>query len=278
MAKKKTGINSSNGKLILPLSVLAVVLGVFAVSSQTVNYSLKSKAGNYTPQIKPSDFTTEITNKYFSLPVGKKMIYEGDTADGRERAEITIPGTTKTIMGVETLLYRDKVWVDKNGNGKFNDHELIEDTHDYVAQNITTGDVWYFGEEVNNYENGKLADHEGSWLAGDQNYPGAIPGILVKQNPKAGEIYLQEYYKGFAEDTVKVLAINQTVKTKLGTFTGCIRTKDYTPLDPEAQENKYYCPNVVIKDVGSTVLIKDLALDEQEELISVTVTNAGNGD
>ncbi|OGM05061.1 hypothetical protein A2715_03610 [Candidatus Woesebacteria bacterium RIFCSPHIGHO2_01_FULL_39_32] len=270
MAKKAKSANFFNKIIVLALAVISLALITVATTQKQTNYDIRTGA-TYNPKIDPDDFTTNITNKYFTLPVGKKMVYEGDTEEGRERIEITIPGDKKKIMGVETLLYRDKAWLDSNGDGKWSKKEMIEDTRDYLAQNKKTGDVWYFGEEVNNYEDGELIDHDGSWLAGDDRYPGALPGIWVKQNPKVGEVYLQEFYKGKAEDTVKVLSTHATVKTSLGKFKDCLRTKDFTPLEPDALENKYYCPNAVIKNIGSTVLIKDLANDEQLELSKLTV-------
>ena len=60
----------------------------------------------------PSDFTTEITNPYLSLPVGQKLVYEAETEDGLERIEILIPGWTRNVAGVETLVFWDRVYLD----------------------------------------------------------------------------------------------------------------------------------------------------------------------
>jgi hypothetical protein len=54
----------------------------------------------------------------------------------------------------------------------------------------------------------------------------------------------------------------------LGTFTGCLKTYDYTPLDPESREHKYYCP-----EVGGVVLIEDLEGDERVELVEFSGNN-----
>jgi hypothetical protein len=40
----------------------------------------------YDPQVNPADFTTAITNPYFSLPVGRKLVYEQRTALARKAA------------------------------------------------------------------------------------------------------------------------------------------------------------------------------------------------
>ena len=57
---------------------------------------------------------------------------------------------------------------------EFEDGELVERTADYFAQD-GRGWVWYFGERVDDIENGKVVGHEGQWLAGKN---GAKPGLL----------------------------------------------------------------------------------------------------
>lgn len=209
-------------------------------------------AGEYDPEINPADFTNVITNQYFSLPVGRKLVYEAQTADGLEKIEIEIESGTKEILGVATLIYRDRVYVEE---------VLVEDTRDYLAQD-KDGNVWYFGEEVDNYEDGVLKDHEGSFIAGED---GAKAGIWIKAEQIVGDSYRQEYYPGEAEDIRDVVAVDQTVTTELATYTGCVQTFDWTPLDPDSREHKYHCP-----EVGALVLAEHLVDDERTELIEVT--------
>jgi len=202
---------------------------------------LRVEAAVYNPMIKPTDFSTNITNPYFALPVGLEINYEGETGDGLETIEITIPGDTKMIMGVKTLVYHDKVWID----GK-----MHEETYDYLAQD-KEGNVWYFGEDVDNYDvaGKKVINHKGSWHAG---VDGALPGIWMYANPVAriNKEYREEYFKGEAEDMAKVVSINETVKVPFGTFKNCVKTLNWNPLDSSVpQENKYYC-----KDAGGVVL------------------------
>ena len=182
----------------------------------------------YDPQIRPADFTTSISNPYLSFPIGFEAEYEGETEDGKERGVMEVTGATKNVMGVTTLIVRDRVW---------QDGELIEDTRDYMAQD-KAGNVWYFGEDVDNYEDGALQNHDGAWLAGKG---GAKPGILMKANPMAGETYREEYYPGKAEDIAEIVSLNKTVRVPFGNFTNCLQTKNWTPLEPGVIEYKYYC-------------------------------------
>ena len=203
------------------------------------------------PDIDPSKFTTLIDNAYFSLPVGRTLIYEGETEDGLERIEISITGETKEVMGVETLVYSDKVWVDG---------ELVEDTKDYLAQD-EQGNVWYFGEDVDNYEDGELVDHDGSWLAGADE---AQPGIWIKAEHVLDDSYKQEYYKGKAEDMRDVVSIGEPVEIGLGSYTDCVKMYDWTPLESDAKEHKVYC-----SEVGAMVLETNLVTNKSIELIEI---------
>ncbi|MBI4407743.1 MAG: hypothetical protein HY565_04575 [Candidatus Kerfeldbacteria bacterium] len=205
----------------------------------------------YQPVINPSDFTTTIDNSYFSLPVGKTLTYEADTADGHERIAVVATAETKEIIGVTTLVYWDRVWLDD---------VLIEDTHDYLAQD-NLGNVWYFGEDVDNYEEGLLVDHDGSWMAGED---GAQPGIWMKANPQVGETYRQEYYQGEAEDMADVISLTETVTIPYGSYDNCLQTYDYTPLDLTSKEYKYYC-----QAVGGLVLELGVDSGERTELVAV---------
>lgn len=248
----KSGQKINLGALLvvgLGLAMLFVVVNI--TSSKTTKQNLNSNAQEYNPVINPADFTTNITNKYSAWPIGKKMVYEQRNKDGLEKIEITVTGETKVVMGVTTLVYFDKVWL----NGV-----ILEDTRDYLAQD-RQGNVWYFGEDVDNYEDGVLVDHEGSWLAG---VDGALPGYWMKANPTVGETYRQEYRPGIAEDMAKVVSLNERVVVPDGNFTGCLKTYDFSPLIPDLQEHKYYCPQV-----GGMALEVDQVSKDKTKLIDV---------
>ena len=205
----------------------------------------------YKPAINPADFTTDITNPYFSMPVGKTMVYEGRATEGVRRIETRISGETKTVVGFKTLVYWDRVWL----NG-----EIQEDTRDYISQD-RDGNVWYFGEAVDNYENGKIVNHDGAWEAG---IGGAMPGIWIKAKQIVGDSYRQEYSKGAAEDWARVVAVGEAVATSDKQFADCAKIYEWNALDPDAKEHKYYCPAA-----GGVVLIEDLETGERTELIKV---------
>jgi len=206
---------------------LATIGAAFAAIIAIFSYWVQSPvAAEYSPVINPADFVSEVTNKYFTLKPGKKFTYR-DSA-GTERIEIVVTGETKKIMGVTTIVVRATEW--KKG-------VLKEDTRDWYAQD-KEGNVWYFGEAVDNYVDGKLDNHSGSWEAG---VDGAKPGIVMLGRPKVGEIYRQEYYREHAEDMGTVVALDKKITTSAGAFTDCLQIKDWSKIE-WASEYKYYCP------------------------------------
>jgi hypothetical protein len=199
--------------------ILAFVAGCAGSSSQ------EDKA--YSPHINPSEFTTTIDNEYFPMQPGTIFLYKG----GTERDEMTVTHQTKKVMGVECVVVDDRAWE----GGK-----LVEQTYDWFTQD-KEGNVWYFGEDTKEYENGKVVSTKGSWEAG---VDGAKPGIIMQSDPKVGESYRQEYYPGEAMDMARVLSLNASVTVSYGSFDHALETKEWTPLEPGFYEKKYYTRGV----------------------------------
>ena len=185
----------------------------------------------YRPQIDPADFVDVIDNRYHPLEPGTVRVYLGRSEGEREKTVVTVTGRTREVMGVTTTVVRDQVFVAG---------ELAEDTFDWFAQD-RQGNVWYFGEETAEYEDGKVVSREGSWEAG---VDGAQPGIVMPGDPRVDETYRQEYYAGEAEDMGKVVRQGGSVTVPYGSFDEVLVTEDWTPLEPKLLENKYYAPGV----------------------------------
>ncbi|KAA0230990.1 hypothetical protein EDS67_04585 [candidate division KSB1 bacterium] len=197
---------------------------------------------DYNPVIDPANFVAAIDNPYFNLTPGRVWVYEGKDEDGKtERVEVEVTNETKTILGVNTTVVHAREWVEG---------ELVEDTFDWFAQD-KDGNVWYFGEDSKEIEDGEVVNTNGSWEAGVN---GAKPGIVMKANPQVNEAYRQEFLPGEAVDMGQVLSLNESVTIGLGTYADCLQTKDWTPLEPEVVEHKFYS-----KDVGNAILEKKVA-------------------
>jgi hypothetical protein len=203
-------------------------------------------------EIDPADFTSEIDNPWLPLRVGSRWVYRETDQEGSDQAvEVTVLDETREVMGVETRVVHDVVK---------EDGEIVEDTYDWYAQDAD-GNVWYFGEDTKEFSDGDVST-AGSWEAG---VDGAQPGILVPAEPEVGMTYRQEYYEGEAEDAAEVLSLDEKVEVPFGAFADVLMTKDYTPLEPDVLEHKFYA-----RGVGVVLALAISGGSDREELVEHT--------
>jgi hypothetical protein len=81
----------------------------------------------------------------------------------------------------------------------------------------------------------------GAWEAG---VGGAQPGILLPARPRPGMSYQQERFDGRAEDRAAVLGLGMRARVPYGFFDHLLVTKEWTPLEPNVLEHKFYAPGV----------------------------------
>jgi len=187
--------------------------------------------GEYGPVIEPSAFVADIDHPYLPLTPGSRWVYEGVEDGGSERVEVVVTGERREVMGVSTVVVQDRV---------FEDGELVEDTADWFAQDAE-GNVWYFGEDSKELEDGEVVSTEGSWEAG---VDGALPGIVMLANPAVGEAYRQEYSAGEAEDVAEVAEVMASASVPAGDFSEVLVIREWNPLEPDVVEEKHHAPGV----------------------------------
>jgi hypothetical protein len=187
----------------------------------------------YVQNIDPAMFIGGVDNPFFPMVRGAKFVY-----DGAEHIEVNVELGGVEILGVYATIVRDQV---------FSNGQLAEDTSDWYAQD-TQGNVWYFGEQTAEYENGQVTSTAGSWKAG---VDGAQPGIVMLADPQAGDAYRQEYLQGEAEDLAEVTATTGTISSKAGSWSGAdvLMTEEWTPLEPNVRERKTYARGVGVVEV-----------------------------
>jgi len=194
---------------------------------------------------------------YLPLIPGVKMIYNG-TCDGDPTRDVfVVTNDTKEILGITPRVIHD----DGYAKGK---HE--ETTNDWFAQD-DNGNVWYMGEFTTDLSN--KGSHEGSWEAGVK---GAKAGIVMEAKPNVGDTYNQEFAKDVAEDRGTVLSLNETVSVPFGIFSNVLKTKDFSPLEPDIVENKYYAQHL-----GQVKAISVTGESEVETLIQFNGTGNKTG-
>jgi hypothetical protein len=206
--------------------------------------------GSEPVHLDPSTFTSQIDNPYWPMKPGSHWTFrETDGHGADKRVNITVTDKTRTIMGIEARVVHDVLT---------EDGQVAEDTFDWYAQDAD-GNVWYLGEDTKEFENGKVKTTEGSWEAGVK---GAQPGIVIPARPTPGMAYRQEYLKGEAEDKATVLSVDGKGKVPNGPFDHALLTKDFTPLEPDVVEHKYY-----VQGIGPVLAITVSGGADREELL-----------
>ena len=162
------------------------------------------------------------------LEPGFRIVLEG----GEGKLAVTVLDETRVVSSVETRVVEEREW---------NDGKLIEVSRNYFAFCPATKDAFYFGEEVDDVENGEVVGHAGAWLAGEN---GARAGLIMPGRPKVGMKYYQEVAPDIALDRAEILALDETFETPAGALSGCLRTEEGTALDPGEKEQKTYAPGV----------------------------------
>jgi hypothetical protein len=195
----------------------------------------------------PEAFVAAVDHPYFPLPVGATWVYHGSGPDGLEVDTVTVMPDTKVVDGVTATVVHDRSTLDGR---------LTEDTFDWFAQD-DQGNVWYLGEATTAYEKDGSTSTEGSWEAGVH---GASAGIQMPAKPVVGDRYQQEQLRGVAEDRGEIVSVSAGGEVPFGSFTGAIRTRDTSALEPDVKEYKYYVRGVgdVLEEEG----------DQRLELVS----------
>jgi hypothetical protein len=66
----------------------------------------------------------------------------------------------------------------------------------------------------------------------------------MKANTQVGDIYRQEFAPGSAEDMAEVIGLNESVSVNSVTYNNCLKTQEFSPLEPDVFEHKFYAPGV----------------------------------
>ena len=111
--------------------------------------------------------STRGRNTYFILEPGYRLTLEGTESGRRVELVVTVLNETHTVAGVATRVVEER---------ERHDGQLAEVSRNYFAIDPVTTDVYYFGEDVDIYERGRIVNHEGAWLAGGR---GARFGLMM---------------------------------------------------------------------------------------------------
>jgi hypothetical protein len=186
-------------------------------------------------------------NDFFSLMPGRRTYFDNSAClaagecDDREDLVITVTRELKKIW-LEDDGKRRPVWTRVIVEHEQENNEIKEISRNYFAMCVPTRDVYYFGEDVDIYEDGVVVSHDGAWLAGRD---GAEPGIIMPESAYIlGQRYYQEIAPGVALDRAEHVAADLEIDLHAGNFDDCIEITETTPLEPGSESTKIYCPGV----------------------------------
>jgi hypothetical protein len=188
-------------------------------------------------------FSSTGKNRFFILEPGYQLVLQSS----EEKVVITVLNEKKIIGNIETRIVEEQE--EENG-------ELKEMSRNFFAICKEHGDVFYFGEEVDDYKDGKVVGHSGAWRADEKD---SKAGIIMPGTILLGARHYQEIAPN-AMDRAEIISDNVTMRTPAGTFKNCIKVEETSGLDPNDKCYKTYAPGVgLIQD-------EDLLLTEYSKL------------
>ncbi|MEO7795898.1 MAG: hypothetical protein ABIV06_14115 [Thermoanaerobaculia bacterium] len=198
-------------------------------------------------------FTASGSNPYFPLWAGHAVLLEGEEDEGGETVEvsllISVLDETELVDGVVTRVVEERESMDG---------ELFEVARNYFATCRETGDVWYFGEDVDFYEGGVIVDHHGSWRAG---IDGAEPGIQMPSVPLVGARYYQELAPGVALDLAEIASVSEAITLPTGSYTKVLKVTEGSAIETTSFGEKWYLRGIGLAKDGDLELVEVIEAD-----------------
>ncbi|MDT5128969.1 MAG: hypothetical protein QOH54_4613 [Mycobacterium sp.] len=159
---------------------------------------------------------TPITNPLHPTNEVAQVIMGGQVDGKPFRTEVTLLPATKPIPYRGTMVDAAIIQYVAYSAGRI--HEVAIDSY---AQ-ADDGSVWYFGEDVSNFEDGKVADTKGTWVASDKT-PAAM---IMPAKPAVGNVYRPENAPEVVFEEVRVQKVDKTVAGPSGNVSGAIEVME----------------------------------------------------
>ena len=222
-------VTVKNRTLIIPVLLLLSGCAAFHAKEKT---HAEERPWCHIFSVNKAELVDTGKNTFFPLWPGYKMRLQ----HGGDTLIISVLDETKVVDGVRTRVVEERET--KAG-------QIVEVSSNYFAISRVTGDVYYFGEDVDIFKNGKLAGHDGAWRSGVR---GAKFGLMMPGRPEVGDRYCQELAPRVALERAEVIACNASCVTPEKAFEQCLRVRETSALESGSSE-KFYAPGVgLIKD------------------------------
>jgi len=258
----KTGVIEMRKSMgLLALFLMVVTSTWLGLSSGIVR--AQDEEPQFTTEFRLEDckFDAKGENPYFILKPGYQLVLEGDDDGEAVRVEISVLHENEKISLPGVGMVKTRVVEERESK----DDKLVEVSRNFFVICGKRNDIVYLGEEVDICEdglvpvgdhflcNGGEPSHAGAWRAGVAD---AKPGIIMPGTFLLGSRYFQEIAPGVAMDRAEHVEMGLEVPTDAGTFENCVRVIETTPLEPGAESEKIYCPEV------------GLVIDNEVELVA----------
>ncbi len=228
-------------------AITVVIIIILSSACVPASEATTTSGENAEPQFAdfdPDNFdnSTVIDNEWTPMQPGTKWVYEGTAVeDGQSisrRIEFTVTDLTKVIESVRTVVG----WIEDYTDGELEEKELA-----FYAQD-NSGNVWYFGEHPEDYENGKFIEAP-TWIAGLQD---ARPGIVMMPKPQLG---MPNVYQGWGpavewSDYGRVEQMGQETCVPVKCYKDVLVNAEASLAEPGAFQLKYYARGVGEVRVG----------------------------
>jgi hypothetical protein len=216
-------------------------------SSASNNNKIPSDSFKLNFNLKDCQLAPSGANSYFILRPGYQLIFEGKEDKKNHQLTDTVLNETKIVNGTKVGILEEK---------EFEEGKLIEISKNYLAVCRPTNDIFYFGEDVDIYKNGKIVKQEGlseSWHAGVNN---ARAGMFIPAKPELGMKYYSEFAPKIAQDRNEIKNLTDVVDTPAGKFEHVLKVEETTPLEPGVKEYKFWASGTGLIQDGTLKLVK----------------------
>ena len=221
-------------------SVMIATLGGIGLLAAATQGPQRADSWTTRFRFEPQDLRATGRHPYFVLEPGDQLVL----ADGRDTLAITVLAETRVVDGVETRVVEER---------ETTAGAIVEISRNFYAISSRTNSVYYFGEEVDIYANGKVTSHGGAWRSGVR---GARFGLMMPGTPLVGSRYYQEIAEKVAMERAQILSTTERYAAPAGRYDDVLLMEETTPLEPGHKEYKQYAPGVGLIVDGSLTLVR----------------------
>jgi len=226
-----------------PLLVLLAAAGLLAPAARPTPRAAPSKRFTRDFPIDRCVFATTAENDFFPLEPGRTWTLESAEGAPVERLEIAVLNEIRTIAGVDCRVVAEATTIDG---------ELRDVMRACYAIDCGTRNVYLFAESVDEYRDGVVVGHDGTWEA---FVDGALPGLMMPGTLLLGARFVHAVAPGVSEERSELVALDEKVKTPAGTFRGCAKFDETSAHEPDETTVKAYAPGTGIVKDGALKLV-----------------------